>query len=193
LVVVDSELSTYRIESLIGYICKPRFYKVATLREIVSALTFIGVVFHEYGHKLFCDLTGVKVIKVRYFRFGNPAGYVIHERPKKFLQSFFVVMGPFITGVVFSLTFYFISKSFSWQEWPKYLFIWLGASVAMNSFPSNQDASNLWKDANRHITKSFFAVLGYPFVFVIWIANSLQIFWIDLIYAGFLYYWVDRF
>ena len=163
---------------------------MANLRETISSVTFIGVVFHEFGHKLFCDLTGVKVKKVCYFRFGNPSGYVIHERPDKFYQSFFVAVGPFISGAFFALLFFFLSKSFSGQEWQKYLLLWLGASVAINSFPSDQDASGLWNDTNRHIGKNFLAIIGYPFAFIIWLANSLHVLWFDLIYAGFLYYLV---
>ena len=165
---------------------------MADLRKIISAITFIGVVFHEYGHKFFCNLTSVKVVKVCYFRFGNPSGYVIHERPKKFAQSFLIAVGPLLSGFFFTFLFYAISKSFSWEEWQKYLFLWLGGSVAVNSFPSGKDAENLWKDTNRHITRNFLAIIGYPFALIIWIANNLRIIWFDLIYAGFLYYLVDR-
>lgn len=162
------------------------------LREIISAVTFIGVIFHEIGHKLFCNLTGVKVVKVCYFRFGNPAGYVVHKKPKYFTQSFFVAVGPLLSGAFFALLFYYISKSFSWQEWQKYLFVWLGGSIAINSFPSNQDAKSLWKDTNRHITRNFLAIIGYPFSIIIWLANSLNVIFFDMIYAGFLYYLVEK-
>lgn len=164
---------------------------MATLRETVSALTFVGVIFHEFGHQVFCNLTGVRVQKVCYFRFGNPSGYVIHERPKKFYQSFLIAVGPFISGAFFSMLFYYLSKTFTWQEWQKYLLIWLGASVAISSFPSDTDALNLWKDTNRHIFKNLLALIGYPVTIVLWIANSLTVVWFDLFYAGFLYYLVE--
>ena len=164
---------------------------MADFRRFISTLTFLGVVFHEFGHKLFCDITGVKVVKVCYFRFGNPSGYVIHENPKTFTQSFLISVGPLLSGTFFALLFYFLSESFVWQEWQKFLFIWLGASVAINSFPSNHDAKNLWKATNRHITRNMLAIIGYPFAIIIWIANSSHIFLFDLIYAGFLYYLVD--
>lgn len=166
---------------------------MATLREIISLITFIGVVFHELGHQLFCHLTGVKVHKVCYFRFGNPSGYVIHERPKQFFQSFLIAVGPFISGALFSALFYFLSKSYSWQEWQKYLLIWLGFSVAVNSFPSDTDADNLWKETNRHIFKNLLAIIGYPITILLWLANSLTVIWFDLIYAGLLYYLVEKY
>jgi len=44
---------------------------------VIAALTFPGVIVHEMAHQLFCRLFRVAVLDVCYFRFGNPAGYVI--------------------------------------------------------------------------------------------------------------------
>jgi hypothetical protein len=164
-----------------------------SFRNIFSALTFVGVIFHEFGHKLFCDLTGLKVYKVCYFRFGNPAGYVIHERPKNFFQSFFVAVGPFISGTFFALFFFYLAEYQITELWQKILFIWLGISIAVNAFPSDTDAKNLWRDANRQIRSNLLAIIGYPFAIVIWLVNALSVFWIELIYALFLYYLVNPF
>ena len=161
------------------------------LRKIISAITFIGVIFHEFGHKLFCNLTGVKIIKVCYFRFGNPAGYVVHKRPKKFYKSFLISVGPFISGVFFTLSFFEISKSLASGLWQKYFFIWLGASVAINSFPSSVDAKALWTATNRHIRTNILAIIGYPFALLIWIANALRTVWFDVIYVVLLYFLID--
>ena len=46
---------------------------------LVSAVTFPGVVVHEAAHMLFCRIRGVAVLDVCFFRFGNPAGYVVHD------------------------------------------------------------------------------------------------------------------
>lgn len=159
-------------------------------RELISLFTLPGVIFHELGHQLFCYLTGVKVLRVCYFRFGNPSGYVIHERPARFYQSFFIAVGPFITGALFAALFYFLTEKYSWQEWEKYLFLWLGFSVAVNSFPGDTDASVLWKAANRHVFKNLLAIVGYPVALIIWLANYLRFICFDLVYAGVLYYLV---
>ncbi|RIH66334.1 DUF3267 domain-containing protein [Mariniphaga sediminis] len=161
------------------------------LRKIVSSLTFAGVIFHEFGHKFFCDITGVRVLKVCYFRFGNPSGYVIHERPKNFIQSFFIATGPLITGTLFALLFFDLATNRTMGVWQQVLFFWLGVSVAMNAFPSNTDAKSLWRDTNRHIRHNILAAFGYPFALVIWLANSLYLIWFDLIYALVLYYLVS--
>jgi len=157
------------------------------LRKIVSAITFIGVIFHEFGHKLFCNLTGVKVIKVCYFRIGNPAGYVIHEKTRNFIQSFFISVGPLLSGAFFAVLFFEISKTFTPDIWQKYFFMWLGGSVAVNSFPSSADAKSLWRDTNWHIQNNILAIIGYPFVFLIWLANRLTAILFDIIYAILLY------
>lgn len=55
--------------------------------ELISALTFPGVILHEWAHKLFCKRLGVKVLEVKYFQIGKKvAGYVVHE-PPYYLQT----------------------------------------------------------------------------------------------------------
>jgi hypothetical protein len=152
---------------------------------LVLVLTFPGVIFHELGHQLFCKFTGVRVVKVRYFRLGNPAGYVVHETPTTFKQSFLIAMGPLISSSLVAV--YFYTLGFSGWSTSNFVFIWLGFSVAMHSFPSTQDATNLWKENNRHLRKkNFMALVGYPFALVIFVANLLRIVWFDLLYAVFL-------
>jgi len=155
-------------------------------RKILSALTIPGVVIHEYGHKLFCDLLNVKVKKVCYFRFGNPAGYVIHEEPRTFLHSLLIVLGPFILGSVLAIICYFYSFLYK-GEIVEYIFIWLGFSSAYNCFPSDQDAKVLWRESNRHLKRDLLALIGYPFSVLIWLENRLSYFYLDAIYGFALY------
>jgi len=56
--------------------------------KVVSLLTFPGVIVHELAHKIFCEMAGVQVYEVCYFRFGNPAGYVKHEPVSELIKSF---------------------------------------------------------------------------------------------------------
>lgn len=154
---------------------------------MLSLLTFPGVIIHELGHKLFCDLMKVKVRKVCYFQLGNPAGYVVHDAPTNFKQSFFITLGPFIVGTLLSLLFYLYSNFYDGNITMQITFIWLGFSTGMKCFPSDQDAKVLWKETNRHIRKNLFAIIGYPFSLLIWIVNKLHAIKIDIIYAVFLY------
>ena len=65
---------------------------------VIAALTFPGVIVHEAAHLLFCRMFGLAVFDVCFFRFGNPAGYVLHEETDDFKKSFFVSMGPFFVN-----------------------------------------------------------------------------------------------
>lgn len=149
---------------------------------MIGLLTFPGVIFHELGHQFFCILAGVKVRKVVYFRFGNPAGYVIHDSPDSILKSLIITFGPFISGTLFSLFFFSLSKTSN-----TLLFLWLGFSVAMHCFPSSGDAKSLWTETNRKVWHNIFALAGYPFALLIWIADFLRIVWVDFFYALLLY------
>ena len=64
--------------------------------QLVTLATFPGVIVHEVAHMWFCKLRRVAVIDVCFFRFGNPAGYVVHEEIKDFNTAFLVSIGPFI-------------------------------------------------------------------------------------------------
>jgi len=155
---------------------------------LITLLTFPGVIFHELGHEWFCRWTGVSVYEVCYFRLDDPAGYVIHERPEKFYQAFFIALGPLITGTAISLFIFALSlKAALVHPYLDSLLSWLGLSIAANSFPSSGDAENLWQETNHHVKRSFAAMVGYPFVLFIYIANLLSFFWFDFLYAGILY------
>lgn len=156
------------------------------MTELISLLTFPGIVFHEFGHSLFCSLAGVKVRKVVYFQFGNPAGYVIHDAPDSFIKSLIITLGPLISGTLFSILFFTVSKSVPVYTY-KLLLAWLGFSVATNCFPSSGDAKNLWQETNRHIWHNLLAIIGYPFALLIWLADFLRIVWFDFFYAVALY------
>ncbi len=161
------------------------------IRYYLQYIFFPGVIFHEFGHFLFCILTGVRVRKVCFFRFGNPAGYVEHDQTHNFLQAFFISFGPFIAGTILSILCFMIAKypkmfyvplAYWWA-----LFIWLGVSIGFHSFPSKGDAKVLWHETNRHIRRNPLAIIIYPFVLLIYVANLLRFLWIDLVYPLFLF------
>ncbi|MDO8499717.1 MAG: metalloprotease family protein [bacterium] len=155
--------------------------------SLISILTFPGVIIHEAGHKIFCEMTGVKVFKTRYFKFGNPAGYVIHADPNGFIQSFFITAGPFIVGTLVALLFFIFSKAVPDGSYYKYVLIWLGGAVGMHAFPSPADAKVLWRSTNERVWHNPFVICGYPFVFILWIFSVIRATWSDLLYAVILY------
>src|SRR5579859_7550774 len=105
---------------------------------IISWLTFPGVMVHELAHKIFCHLTGTKVVKVCYFRLGNPAGYVIHERPTSTWKHILIGIGPLfvnsIAGFLVALLALPLKGPYGDSD-PYIAVMWLAVSIAMHSFP----------------------------------------------------------
>jgi len=156
--------------------------------DAIALLTFPGVILHEFAHKLFCTFLKIKVYEVCYFRVGTPSGYVKHEQTTEFKHTFLIDTGPFLINTITSLIVFFFARFLEEISIVWLIMVWLGASFAVNSFPSTGDAKNLWRETNKHIKKNFLVIIGYPVVAFIYIANILSMLWFDFIYAGILYY-----
>jgi hypothetical protein len=155
---------------------------------LIAALTFPGVIVHEAAHFLFCKWRKVAVFDVCFFRFGNPAGYVIHEPIEKFSSALLVAIGPFIINsllcIVFCFPAFFPMKIFAQSSLLSYFWMWLGISIGMHAFPSTVDAKGLWDQAKRAAKKgNVLAWVSFPLVVLIFIANLLSIVWFDAIYG----------
>jgi len=155
---------------------------------IISIATFPGVIVHEAAHMLFCKLRGVAVLDVCFFRTGNPAGYVMHEEVNDFTSAFLISIGPFFLNsllcVVICFPAYMPMQVFNVQRPLSYFLMWLGVSIGMHAFPSNQDATNLLEHA-KEAAKSLnpLAIISFPLVVVIFIGNILSVIWADLLYG----------
>jgi len=154
-------------------------------------LTFPGVAVHEWAHKIFCKLSGLKVIKAVYFRFGNPSGYVIHEAPRNYLQSFFVATGPIIFNSLLSVA---LAYAISWLQpgsyW-RFIFLWLAFSVAAHAFPSEEDLSGASHDGLDYLKQgsSLWPLIGFPLIGLMWLAGRFGLifriaFALSLVVAG---------
>ncbi|MFQ5602750.1 MAG: DUF3267 domain-containing protein [bacterium] len=156
--------------------------------EIVAALTFPGVIVHEVAHMLFCKLRKVAVLDVCFFQFDNPAGYVLHDEIEDFTTAFLVSIGPFLVNSLLCIVICFPAfvpvKIFGLNNPLSYVLIWLGVSIGMHAFPSNQDAQHLLHYAKKEIASlKPLAIISYPLVLVIYLANLLSFFWIDYLYG----------
>ncbi len=150
--------------------------------ELIALLTFPGIICHELGHMIMCKATNTQIIKVCYFRVGNPAGYVTHVSPASYNATFFIGVAPFIfnTGVaifIFALVSIITNIGVDW------FLVWVGFSIAMHSFPSSGDAQYLWSHSLVAWKHSVLAMFGFPIVILIRIANILSVVWFDAIYA----------
>src|SRR5262249_55714501 len=73
---------------------------------------------------------------------------------------------------------------FKLQDPISYFLLWLGLSIGMHAIPSNTDAKGLWFHAQK-AAKNYnpLAILSFPLVIVIYVANFGRIFWLDLFYG----------
>ncbi|HEY3272879.1 MAG TPA: DUF3267 domain-containing protein [Methanocella sp.] len=149
---------------------------------LVTWITFPGVILHEWSHKFFCDRAGIPVYEVKYFRFGNPAGYVRHGEVTRYRDAFLITIAPFIVNTLCAIAM-FIVPALNVDATLKIPFIWLGLSFAIHAFPSDGDAGSLWAHSKRMWRKNPVALIGFPLVIIIMLVNLLRFFWIDLIYG----------
>jgi hypothetical protein len=147
---------------------------------LISLITFPGIIIHEWAHKKFCRLFGVPVFKVVYFRFGDPAGYVLHEEPRTFGKTFWISIGPLVINSLSAILLSAAASRIVFGSGFWFILIWLAFSFGMHSFPSNEDSRNIVRN------RSFWRYLAFPFVWLVWIANKLRFFWFNAAYAIFL-------
>jgi hypothetical protein len=139
------------------------------------------------AHQLFCRVFRVAIFEVCYFRYGNPAGYVTHEKPINSLHHLMIDIGPFVLNSVSGAIIAFPSAipvlQFDAGSGLDFLLIWLGVSIAMHAFPSTGDADAL-RDAVRDKNATpFTRVVGTPLVGLIHLGAIGSMIWLDVVYG----------
>ena len=155
------------------------------LRWLIALATFPGIILHEWAHKFFCDRTRVPVYKTCYFRLGNPPGYVIHSPADTYGKAFLISTAPFLVNTAIAVICYCIALLIP-HSLPAYILYWLGISTAIHSFPSSQDADNLWSYSKRAWRRNPAIMFSFPVIGLIKLASILGTIWFDLLYAIFL-------
>jgi hypothetical protein len=153
----------------------------------IAIVTFPGVIVHEFAHKLFCQITGTKVIKVCYLRFGNPSGYVQHEPATNVWKYILIGVGPFVvnTTIGFGIGMIALMKCFHAGAlgYVGMFLIWLGVSVAMHSFPSTGDAKYIWSAVWEKGAPISTRLVATPLVVIVLLGALGSVFWLDLLYG----------
>jgi len=148
----------------------------------VAIVTFPGIILHEWAHKFCCDRCHVPVLKTCYFRLGNPAGYVIHGPVDNFGKAFLIATAPFLINTVAAVAFFSVSVAFL-SGLSLYILCWLGISTAMHSFPSSQDADNLWDSSKNAWRRNPLVLFSFPVIGLMKLGGLVNNVWLDLIYA----------
>lgn len=157
--------------------------------QLIAAVTFPGVIVHEMAHQFFCRITKTAVIDVKYFQFGNPAGYVLHEKPKSAYAHLAIGLGPLLFNSLISAIIAFPAitptMSFGASNLSDLFLIWIALSIAMHSFPSTGDAKSIWAAVMRPSGNPLLKALTVPIVGFLYIGAIGSIFWLDAIYGLF--------
>lgn len=160
------------------------------LRQLLSYLTFPGIIVHECAHAWACRRLGIRVLKVCYLRIGNPMGYVLHERPTYALQHIAIATAPFLVSSLVALTCGLAgalaaSARFSagYADSLGLLACWLSFSVALHAFPSSGDGDALWDEVTGGERGFMAKALLAPVVGLIRLAQRGAAFWCDVLYA----------
>lgn len=149
---------------------------------IIALITFPGIIMHELAHRLLCDLAGVPVYKVCYFRLGNPPGYVVHGSINSYWQALLISTAPLTLNTVIAFILFALALTVT-HGVAGYVLYWLGISIAMHSFPSGEDADGLWRYSKKAVWRDPLALIGFPIVGLIKLSRVLRVIWFDLIYA----------
>ncbi|PGF18288.1 hypothetical protein CP556_09220 [Natrinema sp. CBA1119] len=193
---MNAEYVTYALAAVLA---------VAVLAVVVVGITVLarflfrlftapGVVVHEFAHKQACDLVGIPVLEVAYFRFDDPPGYVRHVTPERYRASFVVSVAPFLVNTVVAFAAFLgltalVTAVGDLRTVPNGTIAaatvlgWLGLSIGMHAFPSRGDANVLWTRSRAEWRRSPRVLLGVPIVIVIYVANLLSWLWADVLYA----------
>lgn len=168
-----------------SFVCYFRcMYQVVqrVMSYLVNYLTFPGVVIHELAHKIFCEEFGVSVRKVRYFRLGNPIGYVIHDEPGNVMQAFWISVGPLLVNTIFALGASYAASYFNAGDYRGWTLLWIGFSAGVHAFPSDADISNV-ASGRKGLGGLIVYVFVFPIVLLLRLANKLRPYGFDLVYA----------
>lgn len=156
---------------------------------LIAAMTFPGVMVHEFAHQLFCRLFRIPVYEVVYFQLSNPSGYVSHEPVEDPFSCFFISIGPFIIntmlGMLLTLPAAVEFLQFNSYGNPLTLLLgWLGLSVLMHAFPSIGDAKVM---VNSILKKPqvplAMKIITAPFIGLIYLGAIGSVVWLDFVYA----------
>ncbi|AGB30251.1 hypothetical protein C488_05217 [Natrinema pellirubrum DSM 15624] len=167
-----------------------------------------GTVVHEFAHKRACDLVGVPVVEVEYFRLGSPAGYVRHGQPDRYRETFVISVAPFLVNTALSFVAFLalaavattaadsrsslealleLVEVLGGASTPTLALAiglgWIGLAVGAKAFPSFGDANTLWTRSRAEWRRSPIVLLGVPVVVAIYVVNVLSWLWADLLYA----------
>ena len=150
--------------------------------RVMNLLTFPGIILRQIAHRYACDILGIPVYEICYFKpLEKISGYVVHEKVTNGYQSFVIIMVPFFINSIictlmlfpcflpFALNIPFVDEfeSRSIINTLIYLLlIWIGFSAGYNALPNNIDIQDAQKSSKNPIYYSFLSFVEFIVIFL---------------------------
>ena len=158
--------------------------------NIISAITFPGVIVHEWAHKIFCKKFNVKVLEVKYWSMSGTA-YVRHEEIKSLKAAAFISLAPFIVNTSIAILIGVFAAILRYthidNSWVMFILGYLAVSIGMHAFPSKTDTQNI-VDISKRLEKKGFYIIAKIFDVFFWIMRVLSFAWLDFVFGILLFY-----
>lgn len=155
--------------------------------RLLQIATAPGVVAHEFAHALACKLTGTRIHDVCWFRLGDPAGYVVHDRAASATAGALIGLAPIFVNAALGAAISYRpahkllgGAPWSWGDWA---LAWLGFVVALRAFPSRADAKAMWDAARAARFGWFKAILVAPLWLLVQLLSLGARVWLDAAFA----------
>lgn len=152
---------------------------------VFRIITFPGMMLDAWLNDMICRFLEIEDYEVHYFSIDKES-IELKSIPDKYSQLFTLCFVPFVLmSLVAIYLFHLGVNRFPGAET---VFLWLGASIAVHSFPNGAYGYILWTESRVQIrNRDYLGILGLLLAGITRLANLLRIVWLDLLYAVFLY------
>ena len=156
---------------------------------LIKIVTLPGLIIDTIINKWVCDFLNIPIHHINYIPLDPEKPAIIYEIPNSYTKTWALAFFPFLLATALAISVFYIGLT--WGVSIQYFFIWIGVSIGAHAFPEYSMGDLLWKQSIAEIKQgNYFAVLGIPFVGLIYGARFLHYLWLDIIYGLLLYFLV---
>jgi hypothetical protein len=150
--------------------------------QIIALFTFPGVIVHEWSHATMCRLREIPVHEICYFQFGDPSGYVSHDTPTDFWNTFLISFAPLLFGPVVAFwpgVICFLSYTTGGTRiggiYIDVMLLWFVGSVLFHTFPSSDDAKIVWNACTKEVRKKHpLTLVAFPLAAAVYLISEFR-------------------
>lgn len=138
-----------------------------------------------------CEKLAIPVHEVCYFRFGDPAGYVVHDACPTLRAQWWVSMGPLLFNSAVAVGVGALAGAL-WVDINPLVdlfLMWLAISIGAHAIPSHTDIDGVSHMAATKPPRRAWVRGGLTlFLGTLRLVNYLRFFWVDILYGWGLYW-----